>query len=91
MASDYPSKIVLIGYFLDNQDAGSDAERLEWSDDTFDMYDSHIVAAFQKAGQGDPSAEARAIMAVMAGRSPGAGAATRAKHAVAAYLTYRGF
>ena len=89
MASDYPSKFIILGYFVDKQEAGSGEERREWSDDLFDRYDKHIVEACKGTPVQDPSDEARAIMAIMALNAPGKQAPTKAKNAVAAYVAYR--
>ena len=89
MASDYLSKYVLIGYFNENQEAGTAAERTDWSDDAFDRYDAHIVAAATQAGL-DVTVESRSIMVVLATMSPGQAPKTRAGQAVRAYLEYRG-
>jgi hypothetical protein len=91
MPSDYPGKIIILGYFIDKQDAGDPDERAEWSEDLFTRFDAHIVAACKAGGLNDPSDEARAIMAVMAENAPGGSPKTKAGHAVAAYLAYRGF
>jgi hypothetical protein len=89
MASDYPSKFVILGYFVDKQEAGTGEERCEWSDDLFDRFDKHIVDACKGTPVEDPSGEARAIMAIMALNAPGSQAAKKAKNAVAAYVAYR--
>lgn len=89
MASDYPSKFMILGYFIDNQDAGTGEERATWADDLFDRYDQHIVDACKGTPVEDPSAEARAIMAIMALNAPGSQAAKKAKNAAAAYVAYR--
>jgi hypothetical protein len=91
MASDYPSKIVLLGFFVQNKEAGTPEEREGFSDDLFTRFDGHIVTACAAGGLPPPSAEARAIMAVMALNAPGAAAKTKAGHAVKAYLSHRGF
>ena len=91
MPSDYLSKIIILGYFIDKQNAGDDGKRTQWSEDLFTRFDAHIVGACTAAGLNDPSDEARAIMAVMAENAPGAAPKTKAGHAVAAYLAYRGF
>ena len=91
MPSDYPGKIIILGYFVDKQDGGDAAKRAKWSEDLFTRFDAHIVAACKAAGLNDPSDEARAIMAVMAENAPGGAAKTKAGHAVAAYLVHRGF
>jgi hypothetical protein len=89
MASDYMTKYVLIGFYRENQKAGSAADRQAWSDAAFNRYDAHIVAACQAAGV-DPSDEARSIIAVMATMAPGTAPKTRAGQAVQAYVEYRG-
>jgi hypothetical protein len=89
MASDYLAKYVLIGYYQENQDAGTNEERAEWSEDVFARYDHHIIEAAEKAGL-DVSVESRSIMAVLATMAPGTAAKTRAGQAVNAYLLYRG-
>lgn len=90
MPSDYPSKIVILGYFVDKQAAGDRDDRTAWSDDLFARFDHHIVAACAAGGYDDPSEEARAIMAVMAENAPGGSPKTKANRAVASYLAYRG-
>jgi hypothetical protein len=90
MASDYLTKFVLIGYFRENQSAGSGSDRQNWSNAVFQRYDQHISDACLSAGF-NPSDEARSIIAVMASMSPGNANKTRARQAVRAYLEYRGF
>ena len=90
MPSDYLAKFVLIGYFQQNQNAGSKLERDRFSEDIFARYDHHIVDAAQQAGI-ELSEESRSIMAVLASMAPGGSAKTRAGNAVAAYFEYRGF
>ena len=36
MASDYPGRTILVGYFVENQEAGTAAERQQFSDELFD-------------------------------------------------------
>lgn len=91
MASDYPAKIILIGHYSQEQEAGTAQERAEWSDELYDRFDHHIVSACTEAGYSDPSDEARAIMAVMASMAPGTKPKDRARAAVRAYLEYRGW
>jgi hypothetical protein len=91
MPSDYPSKIVLIGFFVQNKTAGTKDDRDRFSEDLFTRFNGHIVAACTAAGLPDVSDEARAIMAVMALNAPGAAAGTKAGRAVEGYLTHRGF
>jgi hypothetical protein len=91
MPSDYPSKIVLIGFFVQNKNAGTAEQRQKFSDDLFDRFDHHILEASKAGGLPSPSEEARGIMAVMALNAPGAAPKTKAGHAVKAYLEHRGF
>jgi hypothetical protein len=91
MPSDYPTKIVLIGFFVQNRRAGTPQQRQDFADDLFNRFDAHIIAACTAGGLPDPSDEARAIMAVMALNAPGAAPKTKAGNAVKAYLEYRGF
>jgi hypothetical protein len=90
MTSDYPRRIVLLGYFAETQRAGTAAERQAWSDALYARYNHHIVRAAKKAGLEDPSAEARGIMALMALFAPGASPQSKSARAVQAYLEYRG-
>ena len=92
-ASDYPAKVVLVGYFIQEQEAGSADEREEFSQDLFDKFDAHIKAACAAAEPPleDPSAEARALMAVMALHARGGTSQRRAGNAVEAYLIHRGW
>ena len=89
MASDYLAKFILIGYYQQNQDAGTKKEREEWSEDVFARYNDHIVAAATLAGL-EVSEESRSIMAVLASMAPGAAPKAKASRAVTAYLMYRG-
>jgi hypothetical protein len=91
--SDYPSKIVLVGFFIQEQKAGDTADREEFSQEIFDRYDADIVAACKAAQPPlpDPSAEARALMAIMAEHAKGSTAKRRAENAVEAYLIHRGW
>jgi hypothetical protein len=90
-ASDYPSKIALLGYFIENQQAGTADERDDWGQDLYDQYDAHIVQACAAATPPlDASAEARAIMAVMAAHAAG-NRKQQAQRAVGGYLAYRGW
>jgi hypothetical protein len=92
VASDYPGRTVLIAYFFENQEAGTTAEREQFSDELFDRFDAHIVAECATAVPPlDPSPRIRAAMAVMAQNAPGATNRIRARRAVEAYLTFRGF
>ena len=91
--SDYPSKLVLVGFFIQEQKAGEAADRDEFSQEIFDRYDQDIVAACNAAEPPltDPSAEARALMAIMAEHAKGSTAKRRAQNAVEAYLIHRGW
>ena len=92
MASDYPGRTVLIGYFVENQDAGTVQDREQFSDDLFDSFDAHIVEACAEAQPPlDPSPRIRAAIAVMAQNAPGSNKRVKARRAVQAYLTFRGF
>jgi hypothetical protein len=82
----------LIGYFIENQDAGTPAERQQFSNDLFESFDSHIVEACSAANPPlDPSPRIRAAIAVMAQNAPGSNSRAKARQAVKAYLTFRGF
>ena len=89
MASDYPSKFIILGYFIEKQEAGTGDERATWAGDLFDRYNKHIVEACKGTPVEDPSAEAGAIMAIMALNAPGSQAPKKARNAVAAYVAYR--
>ena len=89
MPSDYLAKYVLIGYYNENEEAGTKQERDEFSEDIFTRFDHHIVAAAEAAGL-EVSEESRSIMAVLATMAPGASPKVRAGRAVNAYLLYRG-
>jgi hypothetical protein len=92
-SSDYPSKIVLVGFFVQERQAGSATERERFGQEIYDRYDHHIVAACAAATPPleDPSPEARAIMAVMATRAKGSARKKQAENAVEAYLIHRGW
>src|SRR5262245_56089848 len=91
--SDYPSKLVLVGYFIQKQEAETVDERDEFSQELFDRYDAHILAACAAAQPPlvDPSPEARALMALMAEHAEGSTSKRRAQNAVEAYLIHRGW
>jgi hypothetical protein len=91
-ASDYPAKIVLVGYFIQEGEAGTADERAEFGQELFDRYDDHILDACAAAEPPleDPSAEARALMAVMALHAKG-NKKQQAQRAVEAYLIHRGW
>jgi hypothetical protein len=91
VASDYPGRTVLLGYFIENQDAGTAAKRQQFSDDLFDSFDAHIVKACAAVSPPiDPSPRIRATIAVMAQNAKGANDKIRSVRAVQAYLTFRG-
>jgi hypothetical protein len=85
----YESKFVLIGYFRQNQEAGTAEERDQFSQDVFDRFDHHITAAAQQAGL-VLSDESRSIIAMLATMAPGTAPKTKAGQAVRAYVEYRG-
>ena len=89
MASDYLAKYVLIGFYAQNQKAGTKQERDEFNENIFTRFDHHIVEAAQQAGL-EVSEESRSIMAVLASIATGAAPKTKAGQAVKAYLEYRG-
>lgn len=90
--SDYPGRTMLVGFFFENQSAGSAAERQQFSQELFDKFDAPIVAACAAAQPPlDPSPRIRAAIAVMAEIVPGGNNASKARKAVAAYMTFRGF
>ena len=92
MASDYPGRTVLIGYFVENTDGGTVADRQQYSNDIFDSFDAHIIEACAAADPPlDPSPRIRAAIAVMAQNVPGGNKRVKARRAVQAYLTFRGF
>jgi hypothetical protein len=92
-ASDYPSKVILVGYFIQEQEAGTTEERDEFNQELFDKFDKHIKASCAAADPPleDPSPEARALMAVMALHARGGTNERRAGNAVEAYLIHRGW
>ena len=90
--SDYPGRTMLVGFFIQKQDAGTTAQRDQFSQELFDKFNDHIVAACGQATPPvDPSPRVRASIAVMAQNAPGSNNAARARRAVQAYLTFRGF
>ena len=92
-ASDYPSKVILVGYFIQEKEAGTAEERDDFNQELFDKFDLHIRAACAAAEPPleDPSPEARALMAVMAQHARGGTNKARAGHAVEGYLIHRGW
>jgi hypothetical protein len=92
VASDYPGRTVLVGYFIENQEAGTVAERQQFSNDLFDAFNVHIVNACAAATPPlDPTPRIRASIALMAQHANGANNKIRAGRAVQAYLEFRGF
>ena len=88
--SDYPSKLILLAYFIQEQDAGTREDREKLSQELFDAYDEHIAQLCAAATPPiDPSAEARALIAIMALNAPG-NKRKQAQNAVEAYLVHRG-
>ncbi len=92
MASDYPPTIVALGYYIQNQSAGTKAERDAFSEELFDTYNQHIVDAWAQIRPplGEPSRYARALQAVMALNSAGGSLKAQATAAVKAYQIIRG-
>jgi hypothetical protein len=83
---------MLIGYFFENQDAGTTTKRGQFSEELFNRFDAHIVTECASAVPPlDPSPRIRASIAVMAQNAPGATNKVKARRGVAAYLTFRGF
>jgi hypothetical protein len=90
--SDYPGRTMLVGFFIQKQEAGTAAQRQQFSQELFDKFDAHIVAACNAATPPvDPSPRVRASLAVMAQNAPGGNNPAKARRAVQAYLTFRGF
>ena len=91
MASDYPGRTVLVGYFIENGEAGSVAERQQFSNDLFDAFDAHIVKACAAATPPlDPTPRIRASIALMAQHAAGSNNKVTAGRGVQAYLEVRG-
>lgn len=89
-ASDYPSKLILLAFFVQEQEAGTREERDEFSQELFDAYDAHIVELCAAVMPPiEPSAEARALMAIMALHAAG-NRKKQAQKALEAYLIHRG-
>jgi hypothetical protein len=88
--TDYPSKLILLAFFVQEQEAGTKEDRDEFSQELFDTYDELITDLCDEATPPiEPSAEARALMAIMAFHAPGS-AKKQAERAVGAYLIHRG-
>lgn len=89
--SDYPGRTMLLGFYFENQDAGTKAQREQFSQELFDDFDAPIVAACAAVTPPlDPSARVRATIAVIARNAPGGNKGVKARRAVQAYLTFRG-
>jgi len=90
MPSDYPDKIVLMGYFFQEGQPGSKNDRGQFSQELYDRYDQHIINACAPVVPAlNPSPEERAIMAVIATHATG-NSTEQAQHAVEAYVIFRG-
>jgi hypothetical protein len=90
--SDYPGRTVLVGFFFESQEAGTAAARQQFSQEIFDKFDALIVAACAGATPPlEPTARIRATIAVIAQNAPGGNNGVKARRAVQAYLTFRGF
>lgn len=85
----YEGKFVLLGFFSQNQTAGTAQQRDQFRDDAFNRFDQHITDAAQQAGL-TLSDESRSIIAMIATMAPGAAPKTKAGQAVKAYVEYRG-
>jgi hypothetical protein len=85
----YEAKFVLLGFFSQNQKAGTLQEREQFRDDAFNRFDQHITDAAQQAGLA-LSDESRSIIAMLATMAPGSAPKTKAGQAVRAYVEYRG-
>jgi len=89
--TDYPSKLILVAFFIQEQKAGTKDERDEFSQELFDTYDALITDLCNDATPPiDPSAEARALMAIMAFHAAPSNKKKQAEAAVGAYLIHRG-
>jgi hypothetical protein len=85
----YEGKFVLLGFYSQNQSAGTQQDRDQFRDDAFNRFDHHITAAAQQAGL-TLSDESRSIIAMIATMAPGTTPKTQAGQAVRAYVEYRG-
>lgn len=85
----YEAKYVLLGFYRQNQKAGTQQERDQFRDDAFARFDHHIEAAARQAGV-ELSDESRSIIAMIATMAPGTAPKTKAGQAVKAYVEYRG-
>jgi hypothetical protein len=85
----YEAKFVLLGFFAQNQTAGTLQEREQFGEAAFNRFDQHITDAAQQAGL-VLSDESRSIIAMMATMASGTAPKTKAGQAVRAYVEYRG-
>jgi hypothetical protein len=85
----YEAKFVLLGFYSQEQKAGTQQDRDQFRDDAFNRFDQHITDAAQQAGL-TLSDESRSIIAMLATMAPGAAPKTKAGQAVRAYVEYRG-
>ena len=85
----YEAKFVLLGFFSQNQTAGTQQQRDQFGDDALNRFDQHITDAASQAGL-TLSDESRSIIAMMATMAPGSAPKTKAGQAVKAYVEYRG-
>jgi hypothetical protein len=91
MASDYPPTIVALGFYIQNQSAGTQKERDAFGEELFDAYDAHIVAAWARIAPTETqSRHSRALQAVMALNSAGGSLRAQALAAVRAFQVIRG-
>ena len=91
MASDYPPSIVALGFYIQNQTAGTQPERDAFGEELFDAYDAHIVNAWARIQPAEAlSRHARALQAVMALNSAGGSLRAQALAAVRAFQVIRG-
>ena len=91
MASDYPGRTILVAFFIQEQEAGTPAEREQFSNDLFDAFDAHIVKAAAAATPPlDPTPRIRASIALMAQHATGPNNKVKAVRATKAYLAFRG-
>jgi hypothetical protein len=90
--SDYPGRTMLVGFYVERQNAGTADQRQAFSQELFDKFDRHIVEALEAADPPieDPSARVRASIAVMAQNAPGSNNRVKARRAVQAYLDFKG-
>ena len=91
MAADYPGRTVLVGYFIENQQSGSAADRQQFANDLFDAFDAHIVAGCAAATPPiNPTPRIRASLALMAQHAKGSNNKIKAGRALQAYIAFRG-